>query len=62
MGIIIFLVVGLIALGQFADRRHRRRSAACLPGCSGSADNIIGQIIIATLGAILCILVWQRIK
>ncbi len=26
------------------------------------AHNVIGEIIIATIGAIICILVWQRIR
>jgi len=26
------------------------------------ASNLIGEIIIATLGAILCIFVWQRMR
>jgi uncharacterized membrane protein YeaQ/YmgE (transglycosylase-associated protein family) len=26
------------------------------------AYNVIGEIIIATIGAIICILVWQRIR
>ena len=71
MSLIIFLVVGLIAgaLASYIMGRQQDLLVNLLIGIIGAvvggllglgAYNLIGEIIIATLGAILCIFVWQR--
>jgi len=77
MSLIIFLIVGLIAgaLGSYIMGRKQDLLVYLLIGIVGAvvggllagvfgigAYGLIGQIIIATLGAILCIWVWQRIR
>ncbi|MEE8633443.1 MAG: GlsB/YeaQ/YmgE family stress response membrane protein [Methyloceanibacter sp.] len=76
MNIIIFLIIGLIAgaLASYIMGRKQDILVYLLIGVVGAvvggfiagligigAGGIIGQIIIATLGAILCIWVWRRI-
>ena len=51
--LIIFLLVGLIA-GALASYILGRQINLLI--------GIIGEIIIATIGAIMCIVVWQRIR
>jgi uncharacterized membrane protein YeaQ/YmgE (transglycosylase-associated protein family) len=71
MSLIIFLVVGLIAgaLASYIMGRQQDLLVNLLIGIIGAvvggllglgAYNLIGEIIIAALGAILCIFVWQR--
>jgi uncharacterized membrane protein YeaQ/YmgE (transglycosylase-associated protein family) len=49
--------------GESLDRHHRRASRRPFAGLLGlGAYNLIGEIIIATLGAILCIFVWQLMR
>jgi uncharacterized membrane protein YeaQ/YmgE (transglycosylase-associated protein family) len=77
MSLIIFLVVGLIAgaLASYILERQQDLLINLLIGIIGAvvggllagllglgAYNVIGEIIIATIGAIICILVWQRIR
>jgi uncharacterized membrane protein YeaQ/YmgE (transglycosylase-associated protein family) len=77
MGLIIFLVVGLIAgaLASYIMGRQQDLLINLLVGVGGAvvggflagliglgAYNLIGEIIIATLGAILCIYIWQRMR
>ena len=77
MSLIIFLVVGLIAgvLASYVMGRKKRPSYQSVVGVVGAvvggslggfvglgATNIIGQVIIATGGAILCIWLWQRMR
>ena len=57
MSLIIFLVVGLIA-GALASYILGRQQDLLINLLIG----IIGEIIIATIGAIMCIVVWQRIR
>jgi len=74
MSLIIFLLVGLIAgvLASYIMGRQQDLLVNLLIGIIGAvvggllagllglgAYNIIGEIIIATIGAIICILVWQ---
>ena len=77
MSLIIFLVVGLIAgaLASWILGRQQDLLVNLLIGIIGAvvggllagllglgAYNLIGEIIIATIGAIICILVWQRMR
>ena len=77
MSLIIFLIVGLIAgaLASYIMGRKQDLLVYLLIGVVGAvvggfiagligigAYGIIGQIIVATLGAILCLWIWQRIR
>ena len=77
MSLIIFLIIGLIAgaLASYIMGRKQDLLVYLLIGIIGAvvggllagvigiaAYGPIGQIIIATLGAILCLWVWQRIR
>src|SRR5215831_15261262 len=77
MSLIIFLLVGLIAgaLASYILGRQQDLLVNLLIGIIGAvvggllagllglgASNMIGEIIIATVGAIICILVWQRMR
>jgi uncharacterized membrane protein YeaQ/YmgE (transglycosylase-associated protein family) len=77
MSLIIFLVVGLIAgvIASYVMGRQQDLLINLLIGVVGAlvggflagllglgAYNLIGEIIIATLGAIICIYVWQRMR
>lgn len=77
MSLIIFLVVGLIAraLASYIMGRQQDLLINLLIGVIGAvvggflagllgiaAYGLIGEIIVATLGAILCIWVWQRMR
>ena len=77
MSLIIFLVVGLIAgaLSSYILGRQQDLLINLLIGIIGAVVggllagllglgtyNLIGEIIIATIGAIICILVWQRMR
>ncbi len=77
MSLIIFLNIGLIAgaLASYIMGRKQELLIYLLIGVVGAvvggfiagligigAGGIIGQIIIATLGAILCLWVWRRVR
>jgi uncharacterized membrane protein YeaQ/YmgE (transglycosylase-associated protein family) len=77
VGLIIFLVVGLAAgvLASFYMGRQQDLWMNLLIGVVGAmvggfiarllgltAYNVIGEVVVATLGAILCLYVWQRIR
>ena len=77
MSLIIFLIVGLIAgaLTSYIMGRKQDLLVYLLIGVVGAvvggfiagligigAYGIIGQIIVATLGAILCLWIWQRVR
>ena len=77
MGLIVFLVVGPIAgfLASHIMGRQQDLLVNLLIGVIGAvvggllaglvgiaAYGLIGQIIIATLGAVLCLWVWQRMR
>jgi len=77
MSLIIFLLVGLIAgvLASYIMGRQQDLLLNLLIGIIGAvvggllagllglgAYNIIGEIILATIGALICILVWQRMR
>jgi uncharacterized membrane protein YeaQ/YmgE (transglycosylase-associated protein family) len=75
--LIIFLVVGLAAgaIASFYLGRQQELVPNLTTGVIGAlvggflarllgltAHNVIGEVVVATLGAILCLYVWQRIK
>lgn len=77
MSLIIFLVVGLIAgvLASYLMGRKNDLLTNLLIGVVGAvvggllggvvgitASNLLGQVIIATAGAVLCIWLWQRMR
>jgi uncharacterized membrane protein YeaQ/YmgE (transglycosylase-associated protein family) len=77
MSLIIFLIVGLIAgaLASYIMGRKQDLLVYLLIGVVGAvvggfiagligigAYGSIGQIIVATLGAILCLWIWQRVR
>jgi len=77
MSLIIFLIVGLIAgaLASYIMGRKQDLLVYLLIGVVGAvvggfiagligigAYGIIGQIVVATLGAILCLWIWQRVR
>lgn len=77
LGLIIFLIVGLVAgaLASFYMGRQQDLWMSLLIGIVGAmiggfvarllgltAYNVIGEVVVATLGAILCLYVWQRIR
>ncbi len=77
IGLIIFLIVGLAAgaLASFYMGRQQDLWMNLLIGVIGAmvggfiaqllgltAYNVIGEVVVATLGAILCLYVWQRIR
>jgi uncharacterized membrane protein YeaQ/YmgE (transglycosylase-associated protein family) len=76
-GLIIFLIVGLAAgaIAAFYMGRQQDLWMNLLIGVVGAmvggfiarllgltAYNVIGEVVVATLGAILCLYVWQRIR
>jgi uncharacterized membrane protein YeaQ/YmgE (transglycosylase-associated protein family) len=77
IGLIIFLIVGLAAgaLASFYMGRQQDLWMNLLIGVIGAmvggfiaqllgltAYNVVGEVVVATLGAILCLYVWQRIR
>ena len=77
MNIIIFLIIGLIAgaLASYIMGKKQEILVYLLIGVVGAvvggfiagligigAYGIIGQIIVATLGAILCLWIWRRVR
>ena len=77
IGLIIFLIVGLAAgaLASFYMGRQQDLWMNLLTGVIGAmvggfiarllgltAYNVVGEVVVATLGAILCLYAWQRIR
>jgi uncharacterized membrane protein YeaQ/YmgE (transglycosylase-associated protein family) len=77
IGLIIFLIVGLAAgaLAAFYMGRQQDLWMNLLIGVVGAmvggfiarllgltAYNVVGEVVVATLGAILCLYIWQRIR
>lgn len=77
VGLIIFLIVGLAAgaIASFTMGRQQDVWANLLIGIVGAmvggviagllgltAYNVIGEVVVASAGAILCLYVWQTIR
>jgi uncharacterized membrane protein YeaQ/YmgE (transglycosylase-associated protein family) len=77
IGLIIFLILGLAAgaLASFYMGRQQDLWMNLLIGVIGAmvggfiarllgltAYNVVGEVVVATLGAILCLYVWQRLR
>jgi uncharacterized membrane protein YeaQ/YmgE (transglycosylase-associated protein family) len=75
--VVIFLVIGLIAgaIASFYLGRQQELVPNLLTGTIGaivggfiarllglSADNVIGEIVLATAGAVICLFLWQRLR
>jgi uncharacterized membrane protein YeaQ/YmgE (transglycosylase-associated protein family) len=77
VGLCIFLIVGLAAgaIASFYMGRQQDLWLNLLIGIVGAmvggfvarmlgltAYNVVGEVVVATMGAILCLYVWQRIR
>jgi uncharacterized membrane protein YeaQ/YmgE (transglycosylase-associated protein family) len=77
VGLLIFLVAGLAAgaIASFYMGRQQELWTNLLIGVVGAmvggfiarmlgltAYNVVGEVVVATMGAILCLYVWQRIR
>jgi uncharacterized membrane protein YeaQ/YmgE (transglycosylase-associated protein family) len=77
LGLVIFLVIGLVAgaIASFYMGRQQDLWTNLLFGVVGAviggflaqllgltAHNIVGEIVVATLGAVLVLWVWQRFR
>jgi uncharacterized membrane protein YeaQ/YmgE (transglycosylase-associated protein family) len=75
--LILFLVIGLAAgaIASFYMGRQQELVPNLVIGIVGAfiggfiakllgltAYNVIGEVVVATAGAIICLLVWQRIR
>jgi uncharacterized membrane protein YeaQ/YmgE (transglycosylase-associated protein family) len=75
--LIIFLVIGLVAgaIASFYMGRQQELLPNLIIGIVGAfiggfiarllgltAYNVIGEVVVATAGAIICLFVWQRIR
>jgi uncharacterized membrane protein YeaQ/YmgE (transglycosylase-associated protein family) len=75
--LIIFLVIGLAAgaIASFYMGRQQELLSNLIIGIVGAfiggfiakllgltAYNVIGEVVVATAGAIICLFVWQRIR
>jgi uncharacterized membrane protein YeaQ/YmgE (transglycosylase-associated protein family) len=75
--LIMFLVIGLAAgaIASFYMGRKQELVPNLVIGIVGAfiggfiakllgltADNVIGEVVVATAGAIICLFVWQRIR
>ena len=75
--LIMFLVIGLVAgaIASFYMGRQQELVPNLITGTVGafvggflarliglSADNVIGEVVLATIGAIICLFIWQRIR
>jgi uncharacterized membrane protein YeaQ/YmgE (transglycosylase-associated protein family) len=75
--LIMFLVIGLVAgaIASFYMGRQQELVPNLLIGIVGAfiggftakllgltAYNVIGEVVVATAGAIICLFVWQRIR
>jgi uncharacterized membrane protein YeaQ/YmgE (transglycosylase-associated protein family) len=77
IGLLIFLIVGLAAgaIASFYMGRQQDLWLNLLIGVIGAlvggfiarvlgltAANVVGEVVVATFGAIICLYVWQRIR
>src|SRR5262245_64246479 len=77
LDLIIFLVIGLVAgaIASFYMGRQQELLPNLIIGIVGAfiggfiarllgltAYNVIGEVVVATAGAIICLFVWQRIR
>jgi len=75
--LIMFLIIGVAAgaIASFYMRRQQELVPNLLIGIVGAfiggfiakllgltAYNVIGEVVVATAGAIICLFVWQRIR
>lgn len=75
--LIVFLVIGLIAgaIASFYMGRQQELVPNLCIGIAGAmiggfiarllgltAYNVIGEVVVATVGAIICLFIWQRIR
>jgi uncharacterized membrane protein YeaQ/YmgE (transglycosylase-associated protein family) len=75
--LIMFLIIGLVAgaIASFYMGRQQELVPNLLIGIVGAfiggfiakllgltAYNVIGEVVVATAGAIICLFVWQRIR
>src|SRR4026207_984041 len=75
--LIIFLVIGLVAgaIASFYMGRQQELVPNLITGTVGAfiggfiakllgltAYNVIGEVVVATIGAIICLFIWQRIR
>jgi uncharacterized membrane protein YeaQ/YmgE (transglycosylase-associated protein family) len=75
--LIMFLVIGLAAgaIASFYMGREQELVPNLVIGIVGAfiggfiakllgltADNVIGEVVVATAGAIICLFVWRRIR
>jgi uncharacterized membrane protein YeaQ/YmgE (transglycosylase-associated protein family) len=75
--LIIFFIIGLVAgaIASFYMGRQQELVPNLLIGIVGAfiggfiakllgltAYNVIGEVVVATAGAIICLFVWQRIR
>jgi uncharacterized membrane protein YeaQ/YmgE (transglycosylase-associated protein family) len=75
--LIMFLIIGLVAgaIASFYMGRQQELVPNLLIGIIGAfiggfiakllgltAYNVIGEVVVATAGAIICLFVWQRIR
>ena len=75
--LIIFLVIGLVAgaIASFYMGRQQELVPNLITGTAGAfiggfiakllgltAYNVIGEVVVATVGAIICLFIWQRIR
>jgi uncharacterized membrane protein YeaQ/YmgE (transglycosylase-associated protein family) len=75
--IIMFLIIGLVAgaIASFYMGRQQELLPNLVIGIVGAfiggfiakligltAYNVIGEVVVATAGAIICLFVWQRIR
>ena len=75
--LIMFLVIGLAAgvIASFYMGRQQKLAPNLVIGIVGAfiggffakllgltAYNVIGEVVVATAGAIICLFVWQRIR
>ena len=75
--LIMFLIIGVAAgaIASFYMGRQQELVPNLVIGIVGAfiggfiakllgltADNVIGEVVVATAGAIICLFVWQRIR
>jgi uncharacterized membrane protein YeaQ/YmgE (transglycosylase-associated protein family) len=75
--LVIFLIIGLVAgaIASFYMGRQQELLPNLIIGIVGAfiggfiarllgltAYNVIGEVVVATAGAIICLFVWQRIR
>ena len=75
--LIMFLIIGVAAgaIASFYMGRQQELVPNLITGTIGaivggflarliglSAENVIGEVVLATIGAIICLFIWQRIR